>query len=309
MNASRVLRGLLPLLVTIGVFYAISRRVDWMDAFAHIHSDALVILVPALVLHVVVSLAIEALSLIRAAGLPTRGWFATMGRLKAATYPLGLLHYALGAGALIVLLRRRAGLSLADATGCVMLIGGLDLVAIVLLAALAGAWIAGDAAGLRIGIIGAALAGAPLGLWLLRTPRDLGPLERLRSLAFLRSAREIPTARLLELVAMRLLFVAVFVALGGASLAAFGLHPPLATVVIGFTQVALVAAVPIAVAGLGTSQAAFLYVFRSVAPADELLACSVALSAGMIVVRVSLGAIFAREFALPAPPTEREAQA
>jgi hypothetical protein len=115
----------------------------------------------------------------------------------------------------------------------------------------------------------------------------------------LRAARELPTPQLVQLLLLRMLFVAVFVALGGAALASFGLRPRLDTLVVGFAQVALVAAIPIAVAGLGTSQAAFLYVFRSLAPADELLACSVALSAGMIVVRVGLGTLFVREFSRP----------
>jgi hypothetical protein len=92
------------------------------------------------------------------------------------------------------------------------------------------------------------------------------------------------------------LFVVTFLALGGAALAAFGIHPPLGTLVVGFTQVALVAALPIAVAGLGTSQAAFLFVFRAWAPAEELLAASLALSAGIIAVRVVLGVACVGEF-------------
>jgi hypothetical protein len=173
---------------------------------------------------------------------------------------------------------------------------------------LAGAWLATDAAGVRAGVLAAALIGAPLGLLLLRTERRLGPLEPLRSIAVLRTARELPTSRLLELLALRLSFVIVFIGLGGAALASFGLRPTPGALVVGLAQVALVAALPIAVAGLGTSQAAFLYVFRSLAPADELLACSVALSAGMIAVRVALGALCIREFSLPAAaPAEEQA--
>ena len=309
MSLPRILRALLPFAVTAAVFYAISLRVDWLEAFAHIRADALVVLVPALIGWAALSLCIDAVSLLRSSAGPRLGSFAAMARLKAATYPLGMLHYALGAGALVVLLRRRAGLSLADATGAVVLIGVFDLLALLALAAVASVWVATDATGLRVGILAVALIGAPLGLWLLRTPRSLGPLEALRSLAVLRNARELPTPQLLELLALRLLFVAVFVALGGAALASFGLHPHVGTVVVGFAQVALVAALPIAVAGLGTSQAAFLYVFRSLAPADELLACSVALSAGMIAVRIGLGALFAREYSLPAATAEGDAEA
>jgi hypothetical protein len=303
-KTTRILRALLPLAVTLGVFWAISRRVDWLDAFAHIHAGTLEVLLPALAVWAAVSLWLEAVSLVRSSAERAASLLA-MARLKAATYPLGIVHYALGAGALVLLLRRRAGRPLSEATGVVMLIAGFDLLALLLLAALAGAWLATDAAGLRAGVLAAALVGAPLGLFLLRTERRLGPLEPLRSLGVLRAARELRTARLFELLGLRFLFVVAFIALGGAALAAFGIRPPLGALVVGLAQVALVAALPIAVAGLGTSQAAFLYVFRSLAPADELLACSVALSAGMIAVRVALGALCVREFSLPAAAEER----
>jgi hypothetical protein len=306
-KTSRVLRALLPTAVTVGIFWAISRRVDWLDAFAHIRGSALTVLVPALVVWAAVSLWVDAVSLRCAA--PGRGSLGAMARLKAATYPLGIVHYALGAGALVVLLRRRAGLALADATGIVMLIAAFDLLALLLIAAVAGAWVATDAAGLRVGILAVAVLGAPLGLFLLRTELSLGPLEPLRNLGMLRAARELPALQLAQVLALRLLFVLVFVALGHAALASFGLHARFSAVIVGFAQVALVAALPIAVAGLGTSQAAFLYVFRSLAAPDELLACSVALSAGMIVVRVGLGALFAREFSLPAVAAEGNAEA
>jgi hypothetical protein len=308
-KVTRVLRALLPLAVTLGVFWAISRRVDWVDAFAHISADSLRVLLPALVAWAAASLWLDAVSLVRSDAGAARASLLAMARLKAATYPLGILHYALGAGALVVLLRRRAGRSLSEATGVVMLISAFDLLALLLLAALAGAWLATDAAGVRAGVLAAALVGAPLGLFLLRTARRLGPLEKLRSLGVLRTARELPTGRLLELLVLRLGFVVVFVGLGGAALVSFGIYPPPGLLVVGLAQVALVAALPIAVAGLGTSQAAFLYVFRSLAPAEELLACSVALSAGMIAVRVGLGALFAREFSLPSSADAAEERA
>jgi hypothetical protein len=308
MKATRLLRALLPPAVTIGVFWAISRRVDWLDAFSHIHAGTLEVLLPALAAWAAAGLWLDAVSLVRSSPERAASLLA-MARLKAATYPLGMVHYALGAGALVVLLRRRAGRPLAEATGVVMLIAAFDLLATLLFAALAGAWLATDAPAVRAGVLAAALVGAPLGLLLLRTERSLGPLERIRGLSVLRTARELKLARLLELFTLRALFVVVFIALGGAAFVSFGIHPPLGTLVVGLAQVALVAALPIAVAGLGTSQAAFLYVFRSLAPADELLACSVALSAGMIAVRVGLGALFAREFSLPAAADEAEERA
>jgi hypothetical protein len=50
------------------------------------------------------------------------------------------------------------------------------------------------------------------------------------------------------------------------------------------------------VAGLGTSQAAFLYLFSDYAPEATLLAMSLILSAGMLGLRALMGMVFAREF-------------
>ena len=293
----RVLRGLLPYAVTGAILYEISRRVDVAEALRRIDRDVLLLLIPALVVHGALSLCIDAICLARATG--TGGGLTAMARLKAASYPLGLLHYAFGVGALVLLLRRRAGLALADATGVVMLLSGLDMLALLSLAALAAAAAGGTS--LRLGVVASLGLAGVVGLFVLRSTAataggSSSVFERLGRSRLLRATRELPTRRLAEILALRMLFVITFLALGGAALASFGIHPPLAAIVVGFAQIALVAALPIAVAGLGTGQAAFLVSFRAWAPAEELLACSLSLSAGIIAVRVALGVACVGEF-------------
>ena len=300
----RLLRTLLPFAVTAAILYEISRRVDVAGAFERIHGDTLLLLIPALACYGALSLCIDAISLVCASTEAAGGSFVSMARLKAASYPLGLLHYALGVGALVVLLRRRAGLTLADATGVVMLISWFDMLALLSIAALAVAWAATDEMSLRLGVVAGLLIAAALGLFVLRSTAlnaegshwILERLEALRRSRLLRAIRELPSPQLVQLLALRVLFVVTFLALGGAALASFGIHPPLGTLVVGFAQIALVAAIPIALAGLGTSQAAFLFAFRASAPAEELLACSLALSAGIIAVRLALGVACVGEF-------------
>jgi uncharacterized membrane protein YbhN (UPF0104 family) len=295
---SRIVRALLPFVVTAALFVFLARQIDFGAALAAIDARALWVLGPALVVYTALSLAIDALSLVRVApGAGASLGAATAARIKAASYSFGLVHYALGAAALVVLLRRRGGLALADATGLVMLISAFDLLAVLGVAAFGSAFLATEQLALRAGLMASLLAAAPLGLVVLRSERSLGPLDRLRELRLMRSVRELPGARLAELVGLRALFVAVFIGLGGAALAAFGVRPPPAELIAGFAAIALVSALPIAVAGLGTGQLAFVYVFRSSADAETLLAASLALSAGIIAFRVALAAGFAREFA------------
>ena len=112
-----------------------------------------------------------------------------------------------------------------------------------------------------------------------------------------------------QLGALRLLFVVLFVAVGGIALAAFGIVVPIGDVIVNLAGVSLVAALPIAVSGLGTGQVAFVYLFRHWAEPEVLLACSLTLSAGIIALRAALGIAFSRELMREAYIARREAAA
>jgi uncharacterized membrane protein YbhN (UPF0104 family) len=304
---SRLLRALLPFAVSTALLAFLARQIDFSAALAAITGRSLLGLVPALLAYTLASLAIDAYSLVRV--VPCAGGRlgpATAARIKAASYSFGLLHYALGAAALVALLRRKGLLPTAEAAGVVMLISSIDLLVVLALTAFGSVLLASEALALRAGLVAVLLVAAPIGLVALRSERSLGPLDRLRSLRLMRSAREMPAARLLELLLARVAFVAVFVGLGGAALAAFGVRPPPGELLVGFAAIALVSTLPIAVAGLGTGQLAFVHVFRGSGDAETLLAASLALSAGIILLRVALGAGFAREFAREALADARE---
>lgn len=303
----RVLRAVLPFVVTAALLGFLAGRVDLRAAFAAVTGRSLLVLAPALGAYTAISLWLDAVSLARV--VPAAGGtldVTTGARIKAASYAFGLVHYALGAAALVVLVRRRGRLAMAEATGVVILISAFDLLALLGFVVLGSAFLAIEAAAVRTGLVAALLVAVPMALVALRTERSLGPFDRLRELRLLRSARDIPGMRLLELLGLRVLFVALFIGVGTAALSAFGIHPPAGDLIIGFAMIALVAALPIAVAGLGTGQLAFIYAFRSAGDAETLLACSVALSAGIILFRVALAATFAREFAREALADTRE---
>ena len=65
-------------------------------------------------------------------------------------------------------------------------------------------------------------------------------------------------------------------ALGATAFHAFDIAAPLSELVVGMLVVAVVAALPIAVAGLGTGNATFVLVFRDLADPETLLALSLA---------------------------------
>lgn len=306
----RVLRWALPFAVSGAILAFLLARLDARAVAERITADVWLVLAPALLAHAAASLALDAASLRRlaaAAGTPLP--LSACARIRAASYPLALLHYGLGAATLTLLLRRRGGLPVAAAAGAVLLLALLDLGVLLVLTAAGAALLASRAPALRAGVVAGGAAVILGGLALLRAPVRMGPLERLRSLAFLAPARTAPPRLLAELAALRTLFVAAFVALVGAALLAFDVRVPLGDLIVGVAAVALVAALPIAFSGLGTGQVAFVFVFRPFADPETLLACSLALSAGILVLRAAIGLAFAGELAREALHAAREVEA
>ncbi len=301
-----------PGIVSVGVLALLLGRddIDLLGVLASIRPSVAQTLVPAFLIYVTVSLLIEAFCLVRMAGVPRERFsYATAARVKAASYLAYTLHYTLGVGALTVLLRRRAGLALGDAAGVVLLIAFYDLGVALSLVTVGGLLLGADNPGVRAGVIAVAVVGIIGGFAFLRAPIDLGPLERLREISVFRAVRAAPLASLLELGVLRVIFAMTFVSLIGAALYSFGITVPLSKLIVSALLVALVSALPIAVAGIGTGNAAFVYAFRQYADPQTLLACSLAVAAAMIVFRAGMGLLFAREYAREAIDAVRRGEA
>jgi hypothetical protein len=290
------LSQLLPIAVSGGVLVWLLRGVDLPAVAAAVDARVATVMIPALVAFCAVTLWIEAMSIHRLVAKPPPGFgLWASARIKCASYLPGLIHYTLGLGGLAVLLRRRTGLSLGEALGLVLLISSTDLIVALTAAGTSAAVLGVGHRGMRTGLVALLIAMFFAGVALVRSPRPLGPLERVRGLSIFEGLRRVPLGRLAEVFTLRALFSACFVAGCASAFAAFDIAPPPARLIGGIMIVALVAALPIAVAGLGTSQAAFVYLFADDAPAERLLAMSLVLSFGIISLRAAMGVCFARE--------------
>lgn len=289
-------RRVLPAIVSVGILVWLMRGIDAAALVAALSWRVAGVMTTAMIVYGALTLWIEAVSITRLLeDVPAHLSRWMTARIKCASYLLGILHYALGAAALSLLLQRRAELSLGRAASIVVLVSAADLVVVLCLAGM-GTLSLQSGPGLHAGVLLLGIAGFFGGLTLLRLPASLGPLDRLRQLSLFEGLRTVPVARLAELFALRLAFAACFVSVCGSAFYAFEVQAPLIEIVAGVLIVALVAALPIAVAGLGTSQAAFVYLFADYASQEQLLAMSLVLSAGMLLLRGVMGALFAREF-------------
>jgi hypothetical protein len=304
------LAQLLPMAVSVAALAWLLRGVDLAALVAAVDARVARVMIPALVAFCAVTLWIEAMSIhCLLAGAPPGFRLRDAARIKCASYLPGLVHYTLGLGSFAVLVRRHTGLPLGRALGLVLMISSVDLIVVLVAASSSAAVVGVQPRGLRTGLVALVIVAFFAGLALLRSPAQLGPLERVRSLSIFEGLRHVPVARLAELFTLRVLFSACFVAGCASAFAAFEIYPAPARLIGGIMLIALVAALPIAVSGLGTSQAAFLYLFGDVAPAERLLAMSLVLSFGIIGLRAAIGLCFARELTREALHEARIAQA
>jgi hypothetical protein len=304
----RVLRWAVPFAITIAALSYVFQKIGLRAVVERLTPEALWVMIPSLLAFGAVAVAIEAECLFRL--LPAdRHVFGrtTAARIKAASYPLSLIHYALGAGALAVLLGRRTGRGVADAAGVVGLISMFDI-GIQLMLLIAGLTFLGtDAPAVRGGIVVVLIAVIAIGFAGLRAKIPLGPLDRIRELPVFDAARTTRVPLLVELAALRIFFAFVFIALIWSCCVAFGVYVPISFLVAAVPILIVVAMIP-SVAGLGTGQVAFVEVFGRYADDETLLACSLAFSAGLIVMRASMGLLFAGEFTREALMAAREVE-
>jgi uncharacterized membrane protein YbhN (UPF0104 family) len=293
----RFLRVAIPFAISAALLGYLFSRID-VRAVGDSITPAVALrwLLPLLIFNLV-SLAIEARCLHRVvAATGAHLDYGTAARIKAACYLLSILNYLIGAAGLSILLRRRARLGLADAASVVFLISLFDIGAVLCLAAVAASFLQTETLGVRIGLLGALLAAILLGFVFLRVPTRLGPLERLRRLDLFRSPRTAPASLLVELGALRALFVLCYVALMSSLFWAFQIEVDPIHLGLNVALLLVVSALPIAAGGLGTGQIAFVALFSGFAPDAELLAASILFTVGLISSRALLGWAFAMEF-------------
>jgi hypothetical protein len=303
----RFIKWLLPVVVSGAAFALLLQQIDLGDVLERVDARAASILIPTVLVYCAVSLWIEAQSLSRLSAPNASGlgmWICA--RMKAASYPLGLLNYALGAGGLTYLLRRRGGLRISEAAGIVILIALFDLGILLALSAFGAVLLSTQPVALQVGVILTGVVGIVVGFVFLRVKTSMGALDRIRDLEIFRAARVTPMSRLMLLAVLRLGFVISFILLCGAALATFDIWVPLGDLIVGVAAVSLVASLPIAVAGLGTGQVAFVFMFRHWGSPETLLASNLALTAALILIRASMGLVFAHEFTREALVAVRE---
>lgn len=114
----------------------------------------------------------------------------------------------------------------------------------------------------------------------------------IREWALLRTFRIAPVRRYLQIVLLRAPMFFLSLCIHYFAARTFGIHVPFAEMLAFLPIIFMIAALPITVAHLGTTQAAWIFFFSAYAPPAQLLAFSLAAHATFTATRALLGVLF-----------------
>jgi hypothetical protein len=120
----------------------------------------------------------------------------------------------------------------------------------------------------------------------------LQPRGRVRDWAIFRTFRQAPFKRYAQFVGLRAPMFAVSLVFHYFAVQTFGMHLPLGRMLAFLPIIFMLASLPITVAHLGTTQAAWILFFNSYASESQLLAYSLASHLAFVLGRAVLGLVF-----------------
>lgn len=299
----------IPWLIMVMIFAYIFHRVGVPEVLAALRQARLLPYVALMVPYSVVYCLVDAFVVTRLVQwFHQRVAYRRILPVRASSYILSLLNPGLGQGALAFYVHRREGIPFLALAGTMLFLAVVEFCQLALYAALGifafhphlrtafAPFYVVLVALLGIGLVVLHAGMAPLeqaltrlGRWLRRDPTYR---LQLRSPAFLGTLRQ---ARLSH-YALTLLYKApnffLAVVVHYFALQQFGVHVPLVPLFTFLPIVFLVAALPITVAHLGTSQAAWLYFFSAYGAESQILAYSLVAHFTFMALNGLIGLVF-----------------
>jgi len=225
--------------------------------------------------------------------------------LRALTYLLTVIHWHVAKAAVVLRLQSTHGVGLVAGTSTLLLYQMLGVVVLALFAGVGALLVPAMPGAGEVATAALALAGATaMALVLLRSdaPR-LALLDELRALPLFQAHRRLALADLAILGGLKTVYQLVFVLVYAVGLRAFGLSPSFFEVMVGTAVLQAVGSLPISPAGLGTQQAAMLFLFSDPAAkgADgpALLAFAFTLPITTMTLRALLAVFYLGDLARP----------
>jgi uncharacterized membrane protein YbhN (UPF0104 family) len=296
MSAGRVgsvVRRVAPWLVAIGLLGLLVRRIGGEEILRAFAAADVGYLLLATLVCTAINFSLDAYSLSRAiswfnAPMP----FTRLVPVKASAYLVGILNYNVASGGIALWIARRCRVPFLEAVSTMLFVNAVDALLLIGLMAAGLPVLREPVAAAVFTIAAVAVPGfvAQYAFWLYG--ERLPVLGRLWGWPIFASFRRARLSLYAKLAAMRLAFLLVFIANYWFAVQAFHLDIPPLQIIAAVPVISFVGIVPVTVMGLGTVQAATIYLFADYASEASLLALSLAVTAVMTALRALLGLPF-----------------
>ncbi len=219
--------------------------------------------------------------------------------LRGLTYLATPINWNLGTAAIILHLRRSKGIGALQSTSTMLFYGIIDLLVLATLALVGASTLPDSPAIAQIQRAAAIADGFAIAmLVVLMTSRPgWSWLQRFRAAGIFSTHRQATLRDLAVLVAVRACYFTGFVLYFWLGTWAFHAAAPLLFAMAATPIVLVVAALPITPAGLGTQQAAMLYLFAPHGSEAAILAFALCFPVALICARLPLGLLYIRDLA------------
>ena len=219
--------------------------------------------------------------------------------LRALTYLVTPVNWNLGTAAVILHLRRSKGIGAVQSTSTMIFYGQVDLLVLASLA-LAGASVLPASPTIasvqRVAAGADAFAIANLAVFMTTRPR-WSWLTRVRGAGIFSTHSKATVRDLAVLIAVRTCYFGGFVLYFWFGTQAFHTAVPLPMALAATPIILVIGSLPVTPAGLGTVQAAMLYLFAPYGPPAAILAFALAYPVALIITRLPLGLLYIRDLA------------
>ena len=284
------LKRFLPWVVAVGILTFLFWKLGWREILAAAQEADFSYLIIATILCTLPMYLLDVLSLSRVIGWFNRATpFRDLARVKAAAYLITIINYNVGSSGIAFWLKRRMGIPFLEGLASILFINLVDAAVLVAFMACTLPLLEPPlqrAAGIIVGVAATLLAGHFL-YW--RGGVNFFFLKVFRGWPIFKSFREAGAGRYLALAALRAPFDLFIILNFWLALRAFGIDVPFLLVLAYVPVILFIGILPVTVAGLGTVQAATLFLFQDFAPEPTLFAFSILLTVVMTAVRAALG--------------------
>jgi hypothetical protein len=215
--------------------------------------------------------------------------------IRGASYLLMIVDYTLGMGSIVYYLKKYKNLPIFEGTGLMLFLSYTTHISLLVMA-ITGSLLAVDSnsAWLRqIAILcGFTLAIAVTLIILYKVLPDKGFLIKIKQSVFVKIFIDSPARMYAVNTFYRCCFYFTFILFFYVAVKAFNMDIPFMALLAYVPVILLVISIPISAFGLGTSQAAMLFLFKDYGTPAQIMAFSLTYSASIIVLRGLLGAFY-----------------